>query len=125
MAADQPNRGFFTYVDGNGQSWNKMGKIDAACNAIDGSTAAVGGQEDYPAASRRRHVRQAVYTDPTTFRTARCIIYTNAAFTALVTGATLAVSVPGETTAVTYTLSQKIPDKAPIASASRHLIDHV
>jgi len=124
MAADQPNRGFFTYTDSSGTAWNKMGKIDAACNAIDGSTVAVSGQEDYPRSSRRRQPRKAIFTDPTTFRQAGCIIYTDTAFAALTSGSTLAVSVPGETATVTYELSNKIPDKTPIRSTSRHLIDH-
>lgn len=124
MAADQPNRQFWTYVDGNGVSWNKMGKIDAACNALDGSAAAVSGQPDYPRANRRRQPRRAIFTDPTTFRTAQCVIYTDAAFAALSGASTLAVHVQGETAAVTYDLTQKIPDKAPIRATSRNLPDH-
>lgn len=124
MPADQPNRGWFTYVDNNGTSWNKQGKIDTACQAIDGSAAAVVGQEDYPAATRRRHARYAVFTDPTTFRQARCIIYTNTAFQALTGSSSLAVHVPGETATVTYNLSNKVAGKDPIVSASRNLADH-
>src|SRR5215475_13041849 len=124
MAADQPNRQWFTYTDLNGQAWNKLGKLDAACNAIDGSTAAVAGQPDYPRASRRRSPRKAIFVDDTTFRTAQCIIYTDAALAALDGTSTLAVHVPGETATVTYTLSQKIPDKAPVRASSRQLPDH-
>lgn len=124
MAADQLNKQWFTYVDSNGTSWNKLGNDDAACHAIDGSAAAVGGQPDYPRGSRRRHVREAVYTDNTTFRNKSCIIYTDAAFTAIAAGATIAVHVPGETATVSYTLSSKVPDKAPVRSAARQLPDH-
>lgn len=124
MAADQPNRQFWTYTDSNGQAWNKMGKIDAACNAIDGSTAAVAGQPDYPRATRRRSPRRAIFVDPTTFRTAQCVIYTDAALAALTGTSTLAVAVQGETGTVTYTLAQKISDKAPVRATSRNLPDH-
>jgi hypothetical protein len=123
MAADQPNRGWWTYVDTNGQSWNKLGKIDAGCNAIDGSTAA-GDNEDYPRATRRRRPRIATFQDPATFRTASCVVYTDAAFAAIVAGATLDVHVPGETAAVTYTLSNKTPGKDPTRADARNLIDH-
>lgn len=124
MAADQPNRQWFSYHDSNGTVWNKLGKLDAACNAIDGSSAAVSGQPDYPRASRRRAPRRAVFLDPTTFRTAHCVIYTDAALTALSGASTLAVAVPGETGTVTYNLSQKISDKAPVRANARNLPDH-
>lgn len=123
MAADQPNRGYWTYVDGNGLSWNKLGAIDTACQAIDGSTAS-GDNPDYPRGSRRRHARRAVFTDPTTFRTKSCVIYTSAAFDAIAAGATIAVHVPGETATVSYTLSAKIPDRAPVNATARNLADH-
>lgn len=124
MAANQPNRQWFTYHDSNGQAWNKLGKLDTACNAIDGSAAAVAGQPDYPRASRRRSPRKAVFLDPTTFRTAQCIMYTDAALTALTGTSTLAVSVEGETAAVTYTLSQKVADKSPVRANAKNLPDH-
>lgn|SRR5215831_4660800 len=124
MAADQLNKQWFTYVDGNGLSWNKLGNDDAACHAIDGSAAAVGGQPDYPRKTRTRQPREAIFTDTTTFRQKTCLIYTSAAFNAITTGATIAVHVPGETATVSYTLSAKRPDKAPIRSAARQLIDH-
>ena len=124
MALDQPNRKFWTYVDGNGMSWNKMGKIDAGCNAVDGSAAAVAGQPDYPRATRRRQPRRAIFQDPTTFRTAQCIIYTEAAFSALSGTSTLAVPVQSQTGTVAYDLIQKVPDKSPIRATSRNLPDH-
>lgn len=124
MAADQLNKQWFTYVDLNGQAWNKLGNDDAACHAIDGSAAAVGGQPDYPRATRRRQPREAIFTDPTTFRQKSCIIYTEAALAAITAGATIAVHVPGETATVSYTLSAKRPDKAPVRSTARQLADH-
>jgi len=62
--------------------------------------------------------------DATTFRTLRITIYTAAAFAALTGASTVNVSVPGETAAVTYTLAEKIPEKQPVARATRQLADH-
>jgi len=124
MAADQLNKQWFTYVDGNGLHWNKLASDDAACHALDGSAASVAGQPDYPRKTRSRQPREAVFTDSVTFRQKSCVIFTEAAFSAIATGATIPVSVPGEATTVTYTLSAKRPDKAPIRAVSRQLADH-
>jgi hypothetical protein len=124
MALPQANRQWYTYHDSNGVVWNKLGSDDAACAAINGNAAAVAGQPDYPRASRRRQPRKAIYVDPTTFRTHTCVIYTSAAFDAIAGGATLAVPVVGQAGTVTYDLSQKVPDKAPIRASARQLPDH-
>ncbi len=124
MPADQRNFGLFTYVDDNGVSWNKRGEDNAAINAIDGSSA-FGGHPRWPKESRRYHTRKARYVDPTTFRSKQVVIYTAAAYAALVAGtSTLALHVEGETATVTYTLAEKIPEKQPGASAVRQLADH-
>lgn len=124
MAADQSNRGWFLYNDSFGDQWNKMGAIDAACNAIDGNAPANGSKPDYPKKSRRRQPRTAIFLDPTTFRTKSCIMYTAAAAEALTGASTVAVHVPGETATVTYTFDHLVPDKAPRKSVSRNLADH-
>lgn len=118
MAQESPNRKWWTYTDTHGTTWNKMGKIDAACNAIDGSSAATAGLKNFPAKSRRYQARQAVFIDPATGRSASCIMYTAAAASALSPTATLAVWVPGLATQVTYTLDHITPDKTPIKSVS-------
>jgi hypothetical protein len=124
MAADQKNFGLFTYVDDNGLSWNKRGEIDAARNAVDGSTA-FGGNPAWGAESARHRVRKGVYVDDTTFRSKTIILYTLAAAAALTPGtSTLAFHVEGETGTVTYTYAGLIPERQPKAKASRNLIDH-
>jgi hypothetical protein len=124
MAADQKNMGLFTYVDDSGVSWNKRGELDAVRNAVDGSTAA-GGNPNWGRESRRHSVRKAIYQDASTFRTKTCIIYTAAAFAALVPGTdSLSFHVEGETTAVLYNLIKKIGERQPGAGGSSHLIDH-
>lgn len=124
MPADSPNRQWWTYVDDHGTSWNKMGQIDAGCNAIDGSAAAVGGQPDFPRKSRRYQARAARFIDATTYRTKTCVMYTAAASAALTGTSTVAVHVPGETATVSYTFDGLIPEKTPTKAVSRNLTDH-
>ena len=124
MAADQPNRKWWTYVDDHGTTWNKLGQIDAGCQALDGSAAATAGAQDFPRASRRYRARAARFVDPDTFRTKQCIMYTAAAAAALDGTSTVAVHVPGETATVSYAFDGLIPEKTPIKSTSRNLPDH-
>lgn len=124
MAANQLNYQVFTYVDDNGEQWNKRGELDTAVNAIDGSTALTAGKPVWPRQTRRMHTRYAVFFDPTTFRTKRIVVYTAAAFAAITGATTLAVNVPGETAAVSYSLSEKIAEKQPVGKATRQLADH-
>lgn len=124
MAANQRNYQVFTYVDDDARVWNKRGELDAAVNAIDGSAALTAGAPVWPHSSRRFHTREAVFVDPTTFRTKRIVVYTPAAFAAITGATTLAVNVPGNTGAVTYSLSEKIGEKQPVGKATRQLADH-
>ena len=125
MAADQRNFQVFSYVDGSGAVWNKRGVLNAAINAIDGSTALTAGKPVFPAASRRYHVREAIFYDPTTFRTVKFTVYTAAAMAAIIaTPPTLNIHVEGETAAVAYSLSATVPEKMPVAKSTRQLADH-
>lgn len=124
MVANQRNFQMFTYVDDNGATWNKRGVLDAAINAIDGSAALTAGARVWPHQTTRYHTRQAVFVDPTTFRTVKFTVYTAAAFAALTGASTVNVNVPGEVAAVAYTLAEKIPEKQPVAKATRQLVDH-
>ena len=123
MVANQRNFEVFSYVDDNAAVWNKRGTLDTSLNAIDGSTALTAGQPLWINTKRKR-ARMAVFQDPTTFRTVHAVIYTPAAFAALTGASTINVNVPGETAAVTYTLSEKIPEKQPVARTTRKEIDH-
>jgi hypothetical protein len=124
MAANQPNKQYYNYLDDNGQAWSKFGSNDAACAAINGAAAFVAGSRVWPRQTKKYRAREAIFQDPQTFRTARCIVYTPTAFNAITGTSTLAVNVPGETATVTYSLSQKVPEKQPVAKASRQLADH-
>lgn len=123
MAANQRNTNLFKYTDTNGTVWNARGEIDTAVNAIDGSSALQAGAPVW-IDSKRRSTRKAIFFDPTTFRTKRVVVFTDAAFAAITGATTLAVNVPGETAAVTYSLAQKIVEKQPVAKTSRNLADH-
>lgn len=123
MAANQKNSTLYTYIDDNTHTWNMRGPIDTAINAIDGSSVITGSAPVW-LNSKKRRAREVVFMDPATFRTVRFPVFTAAAFAAITGTSTLAVSVPGEATAVTYNLSQKIGEKQPIAKVSRNLADH-
>jgi hypothetical protein len=124
MVANQTNFQMFSYTDDNAAVWNKRGELDAAVNALDGSTVLTAGKAVWPAASRRYHTRMAIFQDPTTFRTKRVVVYTPAAFAALTGASTLNVNVPGNVAAVSYTLIEKIAEKQPVAHSTRQLADH-
>ena len=123
MAANQRNTNLFHYVDDSGTGWSARGEIDTAVNALDGSSALVAGNPVW-IDSARRQTRKAVFFDPATFRTKRVVVFTAAAYAAITGATTLAVNVPGETATVTYSLSQKIPERQPIGKTSRNLPDH-
>jgi hypothetical protein len=73
----------------------------------------------------RRHVRRAIYRDPTTFRTFSGTVYTPAAYAALTIGtATFDVTVPDSATAVTYTLVAKVPEKIMGTVVGQQVLDH-
>jgi|tagenome__1003787_1003787.scaffolds.fasta_scaffold20939372_5 hypothetical protein len=123
MARNQKNFSYQTYVDDNGETWNVRGEEAGAGTGVDGSTAFTPGAPTWGRNTRRRHVRYAIAQDPVTFRTVKFIVYTPTAMGALTPGSTLTVLVPGLATGVGYNISDKIPEKQPIAKASRHLAD--
>ncbi len=124
MAADQRNMQLFTYVDNNGVSWNKRGKDDANCAAVDGH-ATFGTHPSWGRETTRHSVRKMLYVDPTTFRTKVCIMYTAAAAAAVAVGTdNLAVHVEGETATVNYLAAGLIPERQPKVKAARQLADH-
>jgi hypothetical protein len=52
-------------------------------------------------------------------------VYTPTAFAAITNATTLAVNLPGNTAAATYSLSEKVPERQTVARAvSRNLADH-
>lgn len=123
MARNQKNFSYFTYVDDNGTTWNVRGEDGGAGTGVDGSTAFTPGAPTWGLNTKRRHVRYCEATDPVTFRKVRFVVYTAAAFAAIAGGDAISVQVPGLATNVGYEVSAKIPEKQPIASASRHLAD--
>lgn len=123
MAAVQRNIQLFTYVDDSGVSWNKRGEDGGPAAAVDGH-AAFGAHPNWGRETPRHSTRKIVYQDSTTFRTVRCIFYTNAAFAAVALGDIVAVNVPGEVAAVNYAAIKKIGERQPGQAAARQLADH-
>lgn len=123
MARNQKNRSYFTYVDDNAVTWNVLGEDGGAGTGIDGATAFTPGAPVWGVNTRRRHVRHVEATDPVTFRKIKFIVYTPTAMSAISGGDAISVQVPGLATNVAYNVSAKIPEKQPIAAASRHLAD--
>lgn len=123
MARNQKNFKLFDYVDDNGNHWCVRGEDGGAVAAVDGHAAFDPTKPIFGSESRRRHVRKVTYQDPTTFRTVTGIVYTPAAYAAIVGGNIVAVQVPGLATTVNYTLSAKIGERIPLPKASRNLLD--
>jgi hypothetical protein len=124
MTADQRNFDYSDYLGDDGVHY--CVKADANMIAL----AATGGAVctnaiSYGTDTRRRHKRFAIYRDGTTFRTVKTPIFTPTAFNALTVGtSTIAVHVPGETAAVTYTLVQLVAEKRPGTVLGRTDPDH-
>jgi hypothetical protein len=114
-----PNRTYYHYVDEQGINWNVPGDTVWGAAAASGGSAA-GAYPAWGRNTKRRHVRYAVFQDPTSFRTRKMIVYTAAAFTALTSASTLAVQLVGASTPVTYKLIAKIPEKQPLQFTGRH-----
>lgn len=123
MARNNKNYSYFTYVDDNADTWNVRGEEGGAGSAVDGNAAFTAGAPVWGRNSKRRHVRYVEATDALTFRKIRFVVYTPTAMAAIDGGDTIAVQVPGLATTINYTVSAKIPERQPIAAASRHLTD--
>jgi hypothetical protein len=121
MPGNQPNFSYFDYLDDSGNHWNVRGEDGGPATAVDGHTTDLT-SPPFGAMTKRRHVRYVEYTAPN-FRKYRSIVYTPTAYAAIATGDTVSVLQQGSATAVTYTLSAKIPERIPVPSAGRHLTD--
>lgn len=120
---NRKNKSFFTYVDDNAVTWNVMGEDGGAGTAVDGHATLTAGAPIWRTNNARNHVRYVEATDPATFRKVKFIVYTPTAYAAIGAGDTIAVTAPGSATTINYLVSAKIPEKQPLASASRHLLD--
>lgn len=123
MPGNRKNFSYFTYTDDNAVDWNLRGEDGGAGSAVDGHSAFTAGAPVWTSNSRRHHVRYVEATDAATFRKIRFVVYTPTAFAAIAGGDPITVPVPGTATTVTYTVSAKIPERQPLAAASRHLAD--
>jgi len=124
VPAVQRNFNYFAYDSDDGFTYCMRADQDWG-NAAASGGAACAGESAYGRATARRSPRKAIFRDPTTFRTVTEPVFTTAAFAALIVGtSTLAVSVPGLATTVTYTLVKKVGERVPSTVVGRQDADH-
>lgn len=123
MPGNRKNFSYFTYTDDNAVDWNLRGEDGGAGSSVDGHSAFTAGAPVWTSNTKRHHVRYVEATDSATFRKIRFVVYTPTAFAAIAGGDAITVPVPGTATTVTYNVSAKIPERQPLAAASRHLAD--
>jgi len=124
MALNQKNRGYFSYDSDDGTSYCVPGDAEWGADAASGGSACAG-ERAYGRQSTRRHLRRAIFRDPTTFRTYSGIVYTPAAYAALTIGSsTFGVTVADSATPVTYTLVAKVPEKIMGTVVGQQVLDH-
>lgn len=120
---DQRNFDYFTYVSGDGTSYNLRVDSEWAGIAAHGLAARANGQPRLIPSARQRP-RSVTYVDLTTGRTRTGPIGTAAAWAAINEGDTHAFTIPGTATTVTYTVAGKREEKVPNSVARTHLPDH-
>lgn len=123
MPLPQPNFGYFTYVSGDGTSYNIRCSAEWAAIAAHGLAARASGQPRYISTGRRKP-RSVVYVDLTTGRKKKGPIGTAAAWTALTDGTVQAFPVPGQVATVNYTLAAHQDEKIPGSVLQSSLPDH-
>lgn len=123
LPADQRNFGYFTYVSGDGTTYNVRCDSDWAAISGHGLAARANGQPLYVATGRKKP-RKATYVDLTTGRKKIGPIGTSTAWDALAIGSTQDFHVEGETAAVTYTLAAKSPERVGGSVIQSFLPDH-
>jgi hypothetical protein len=123
FTAKSRNFNWFRYVDDSGLNWAV--RADAVWGALAASGLAAFNAADpvWGRQTRRRAIRTATYQDNVTFRTVRLPFGTAAAFTAA--PATVAITVPGLETAITYSLKRKTAEKKPTPAAVRQSTEAV
>lgn len=123
MARNQKNFAYFTYVDGDGTSWNLRGESGGAASAVDGNAPAVATQNMWHR-TKRNQPRRIIYMDATTGRTIDPVFYTPTAFNAVAKGDVVAVQVEGLATTVNYAAVRKLEErKQGTPNFSHHLAD--
>lgn len=124
MPLPQPNFGYFTYVSGDGTSYNIRCSAEWAAISAHGLAARASGQPRY-VTTGSRHPRSVTYVDITTGRKKTGPVGTDAAFTALVDGTTQTFPVQGSATPISYTLAAHHSEKIAGSVLQSSLPDHV
>lgn len=125
MALPQKNFAMLTYVDNDGTSWNIRAESPSAFDAVNGTAAAGSANPRWPRRSNRNQPRRIEYIDPTTFRKAIAVFFTQAAYSAVAIGDIVAIPQPGSATSVNYQAVRKLPElKESNVQVSPSLPDH-
>lgn len=118
MAQNSINFAYFTYIDDDGDTWDKRGESGGPATAVDGHAAPTGALvwEDRGTRQKARKIKYVDDTDVTGGRTptgrgVRPIFYTAAAFAAVAKGDIIAVPVPGAATSINYYARVKYGEK--------------
>lgn len=120
--AVQRNFKWYRYIDDKARNWALRADAEMGDNTSFGLLAFDATDPPFGPQSRRHVPRRVVYQDPSTFRTRVVVCGSSAALAAA--PATISVSVPGNTAAVTYNLAGSLPEKLQTAKTSRPLADH-
>jgi hypothetical protein len=119
---NQRNLQWYRYVSDGGVNFGIQADKEWGDAAASGLTAFNSTDPAFGPQSTQHRTRKAVYRDPQTFRSVIHPVGTATAFAAL--PATLAVTIVGSATTVTYNLARRISEKMRVPGPSRPLADH-
>jgi hypothetical protein len=121
--AIQRNWNYYTYVSGDGTTYNIRAAVEWAAVAAHGLAAGVPANPRFMATGQKAP-RKWRYRDATTGRTVQGPIGTSTAFDAGGLGDTQDFFVPGNVAAVTHALVKKVAEKIPTTIVGTQLADH-
>lgn len=120
--AQQRNFKWYRYTDNKSRTWSIRADAETGDNASFGMGTFDVADPPFGPQSRRHVPRRVVYQDSTTGRSRVVVVGTPAALAAA--PLTLAVSIAGDGTPVTYNLAGDLPEKLQTPKTGTHLIDH-
>ena len=123
MPGVQRNWNYYTYVSGDGTTYNLRAAVEWAAIAAHGLAARTNGAPRL-IPSGQQQPRKFKYIDVTTGRTRQGPVGTAAAFAAAALGDSEDFNIPGLATVVEHLLQKKIDEKLPTTLVGTQLPDH-
>jgi hypothetical protein len=123
MPAVQLNWNYYTYVSGDGTTYNIRSASEWAATAEHGLDARTPGAPRFMT-TRQNSPRRFIYRDATTGRTKTGPVGTAADFAAAALGDVVAFAVEGLAGTVNYELVKKVQEKIPTSIVGTQLADH-